>query len=226
MVTITTQGQGITSVLDPSTNPGEVLVEFDARNSDLEGSFFINEEWQNADIYLKTGSILTNMEVRFDLEFELLEVNLKSQIKVIPIHKFKKFIINNDLGHNISYVNCESYKYEDKTPLTGICEVVDSSYFGMIIKYRYNIKEPTYVPALDMGTQSPEILINNDILLLKGSTTFPLPKNKNKFLSLYEPLDDSVEVFMKRNKINHKNKDNLLQVLNYINSLSQTHLIQ
>ena len=213
-------GQGITSIVDNSTNPGEVLVEFDTRSSQLEGHYFINKDWQKSDIYLKSGFILSNMQTRFDLEYDILEVNIDEKIKVIPLHKLTKFTYYKDTSPVGNYVNCEYYKYNDNTPLTGICEVLDTCFYGVILKYGYEIKEATYVPALDMGSQSAEIIVETDVLLTKGRIFLPLPKNRNKFLDFYAPYD-SLKVFMKENKLNHKKREDLQQILDYVNEANR-----
>lgn len=218
--TIIAHGQGINSIVDHSTNPGEVLVEFDTRSINLEGHYFINKEWQKADIYFRSGSTLTKIDARFDLEFDLLEINMKGEIKVVPLYKLKKFVLYNNRGSSENYVNCESYNYEDGTPLTGVCEILDSSYYGMIKKFEYEIKEATYIPTHDMGSKSPEIIVKGDIFLTKESTSYPLIKKKNKLLELYKPWGDSIKVYIKKNKINIKKKEDLLQLLTYINELN------
>src|SRR5690606_18597920 len=69
-------------VIDHMTNPGEALEEIRLPPSSLEGSFYIEEEWQTGNVFLKKNQILKNFPLRYDLENELLELKTHDIVKV------------------------------------------------------------------------------------------------------------------------------------------------
>jgi hypothetical protein len=208
--------QGVKSLLDRDVNPGEILMEFDNRNREIIGNYYIDEDWNKGNIELKSGIIIKNQLIRYDLEYDLLEVKLPDELKVIPLHKMNYFWIIDWIDSNL-FLNCDSYSFEDGTPLSGICRVIEKSTYGAIIKYSYDIKDATYVPALDMGTKDDEILIKKHIFLTKNEMIYKLPGNRKDFYSFFMNPNTDIKSFMKQNKLNHKDPEDLSRILKYIN---------
>lgn len=213
--------QGIGSVLDKSTNPGEVLVEFDDRESTVLGDHFLFREWFPGDVILSSGTTVTNQKINYDIQSDRLEINLENQVKIVPASKLGYFVVI-DSGQNRARIfrGCNNFTMDDHVPLEGICEVVDSNYFGLVIKYSSEIKKATYVPALDMGNQNAQVIQQEQYFLSFGNRITPLPRKKSEFIKLYYPRVDDVERYIKENKLNHKNRMDLLKILTYLNNSS------
>ena len=208
--------QGIKSILDNEVNPGEVLMEFDNRNREIIGNYYINENWRKGNIVLKSGSEIKNQLIRYDLEYDLLEVKLPENVKVVPLRKLNCFRIIDQAELNV-FQNCDSYSFEDGTSLSGICQVIGEGYFGAIIKYMYDIKESTYVPALDMGKVEDEIIIKKYSFLTKGKTIYKFPGRKKDFFAFFMNPDVDIKSYMSRNHLNYKKEEDLTRILKYVN---------
>ena len=211
--------QGISSILDKSTNPGEVLMEFDNRSVNTKGSYYLLKDWQIGNILFDSGVFVGNQWINFDLEFDLLEVRFEEQIKVIPLRSIHNFVVKQSDNIERSFKPCNNFLLENSVPLVGICEVVDSNYFGLIIKYTADIKKATYVPALDMGKKEDEIIVSKKYFLTIGNNAFAIPGRKQLLVDLYAPFQDDLTWFMNENKLNFKKKHDLLQLLRYLNTL-------
>ena len=209
--------QGIKSILDHDINPGKLLVEFDNRTIDVKGTYYLDEDWRNGDILLKSGILIQNQMIRYDLEYDMLEVKIPDQVKIIPLRKLESYVTFGTPDNNLLFVNCERYSFEDGTPLSGICQVLDTGYYGGIMKFTYNLKEADYIPALDMGSKSHEIVLKSHIFLSKNKTIYKIPVKKKNFYNFYINPQVDIKLFMKKNKLNHRKPEDLVKVLHFIN---------
>jgi hypothetical protein len=208
--------QGVKSILDKEVNPGEVLMEFDDRDKEIIGNYYIHENWQKGNIVLKSGTEIKNQLIRFDLEYDLLEVKLSDNLKVVPLRKLNYYRIIDQAASNI-FQNCDVYSFNDGTSLSGICQVLEDEYYGAIIKYTYNIREATYVPALDMGKKDDEVIIKEYPFLTKDKIIYKIPGRKKDFYAFFINPDVDIKSYMREQGLNYKNKDDLIKILQYVN---------
>jgi len=208
--------QGMKSILDNEVNPGETLMEFDNRSKEIIGNYYIDDNWKKCNIELKSGILIKNQLVRYDLEYDLLEVKLADELKVIPLRKIKYYRII-DQGDSNLFQNCDSYSFEDGTPLSGICRVIAGGPCGAIVKYTYVVKEATYVPALDMGTQDEKIIHKEHIFLTKQGTIYKLPGKKKAFYSFFINPNSDIKSYMKQHHLKYKDPDDLAEILTFVN---------
>jgi len=209
-------GQGIGSIVDHSTNPGEVLMEFDTRSTEIKGSYYLFSDWRKGDIILNSGVSINDQWLNYDVEYDLIEVKLDEEVKIVPLSMLKEFH-KADRGHeNRFFQPCDNYFHDQKVPMVGICEVLDSNYYGLILKFDTDIKESTYIPTLDMGKKDDELVVIEKLYLTKGNQTIEIPKKKQNFIQLYPHMTD-LNSFLKEKKLNHKNKDDLIIILDFLN---------
>jgi len=211
-----TFGQGPT-LLDKSANPGEVFVEFDYRTYDVKGSYYLFEDWQKGDIELYTGTSISDQSINYNTENDMLEVMVESQVKVIPVQKIYRFTVKGKDEGKRFFIPGRYYILDEEVPLAGICEVVDSGYYGLLIRYSSDVKEATYVPELDMGKKEDEIIIIKKYYLSFGTNVCSIPKKKALFISLYEPHGEELESYMKEHKLNHRKVEELQVILSFLN---------
>lgn len=214
--TLSVVAQGMKSIVDVQTNPGEVLVEFDNRSREIVGNFYIEDAWRKGNVYLKSGTEIKNLLVRYDLEYDLLEVKLPDQLKVVPLRKIDFYKIIDRDSANI-YRNCDAYSFEDGTPLTGICRVIAEGLYGGIVKYSYQVREPTYVPALDMGDQREKVSIKQNLFLTRDNVLYELPARKKEFYDFFINPGFDIRLYMKENRLNRKDLNDLEKILREIN---------
>jgi hypothetical protein len=211
-----TFAQGISSVLDKSTNPGEVLVEFDNRSAEIKGSYYLFNEWQGGDLILNSGASINEQLLNYDVEYDLLEVKLADEVKIVPLSMLREFYILGKNDNKMLFLPCENYFYDQKIPMVGMCEVIDSNYYGLISRFDIDIKESTYIPAFDMGNREDELIVTKKLYLTKANKAIEIPKKKQSFIQLYPDRTD-LSSFIKEHKLNPKNKDDLLIILDFLN---------
>lgn len=209
-------GQGISAIVDHSTNPGEVLMEFDTRSPEIKGSYYLFNDWQKGDFMLKSGASINDQWLNYDVEYDLIEVKLDKEVKIVPLSMLKEFHTADSEHENQFFRPCDNYFHDQKVPMVGICEVLDSNYYGLISKFDTDIKESTYIPALDMGKKDDELVVIEKFYLTKGNRAIEIPKKKQNFIQLYPHRTDLIS-FLKEQKLNHKNQDDLLIILDFLN---------
>jgi hypothetical protein len=209
-------GQGISTIVDNSTNPGEVLMEFDTRSPAIKGSYYLFSDWQKGDFMLNSGASIKDQWLNYDVEYDLIEVKLDKEVKIVPLSMLKEFNTTNNKQENQFFLPCDNYFYDERVPMVGICEVLDSNYYGLISKFETDIKESTYIPTLDMGKKEDELIVIKKLYLTKGNYATEIPKKKQNFIQLY-PHTTDLNSFLKEQKLNHKNKDDLLIILDFLN---------
>jgi len=210
-------GQGISSIVDNSINPGEVLMEFDNRSPQIEGSFYLFDVWQKGEFTLNSGASISEQWLNYDVEYDLLEVKLDNEVKIVPLLMLKAFYLNVPAQENTFYRPCDNYFYEVKVPMAGLCEVIESNYYGLILRFMTDIKESTYIPALDMGNKKDELIIQKKLYLTTGDIAIEIPQKKQSFIQLYPDRSNDLTTFMKGQKLNHRNESDLLIILNFLN---------
>lgn len=209
-------GQGISSIVDNSTNPGEVLVEFDNRSAEIKGSFYLFSDWQKGDLTLNSGVSLSEQWLNYDVEYDLLEVKLVDQEKIIPLSMLKEFNIIGMEQERIFFRPCDNYFHDQIVPMVGMCEVIEANYYGLISRFDTDVKESTYIPALDMGKKEDELIVTKKLYLTVGNQAIEIPKKKQSFIELY-PDRPGLNSFIKEHKLSHKNIKDLRIILNFLN---------
>ena len=198
------------------------MVEFDNRSASLKGDYYILDKWYEGNITFKSGELITGLLTNYDLENDQVEVKYEDMIKVIPLLRIDNFVIADEDNSRL-FMPCENYNYGNGVLMAGVCEVLDSNYFGLIIKYTSEIKEATYVPALDMGKKEDEIILKKKYFLTIGKSAYEIPGRKQLFAELYAPYADDISLYLKKNKLNPKDDDDLHTILNYLNSSEVNH---
>jgi len=192
-------------------------MEFDNRSIEITGSFYLYDDWMKGDFYLESGASIGDQWINYDVEFDLLEVKLEKEIKVVPLTMLRQFVGFNGEGESRLFTRCSNFFYEQSVPMTGVCEVLDSNFYGLIIRYMTDVKEASYVPALDMGKKEDEHIIKREYYLTSGTRVMEIPGKKQAFYALY-PVDQNQLIdFIKKNKLNFRKESDLIKILEFIN---------
>lgn len=213
---LTLGAQGMVSILDKQTNPAEVLVEFDYRTTEIKGTYYL-QDWISGNIFLSSGPVIKDQMIRYDLEYDILEVQFEDQVKVVPIRKLLGFTVNREGSKDQYFKNGGHYVFSDGTRLSGICEVVDTSYYGLLIKYEYFIKKADYVPELDMGTRNDQIKIAEEWMITIADTVFTIPRQKKQFCDIYGNREPGLRDFIQSNKLRPRHIDDIKLINEYLN---------
>ncbi len=191
-------------------------MEFDTRSPEIKGSYYLFNDWQKGDFILNSGASIKDHWLNYDVEYDLIEVKLDTEVKVVPLTMLMEFYTTNSQKDKQFFRPCDNYFYDQNVPMVGICEVLDSNYYGLIAKFETDIRESTYIPALHMGEMDDEIVVIRKLFVTKGNQATGIPKKKQNFIQLYPHMTD-LNSFLKEHRLNHKNEEDLLIILNFLN---------
>jgi len=189
------------------------LTTIDSRIRELKGSPYMDEDFQ----YAKFSNHDKYFLMRYNAYQDILEINIDDSTYVLP----------KNLNYSVSFIEpkktYEIFQFEElKKPTTGFFVVVfKNNNFSLLIKEKIKAFEEV-LPKSGYNKYKPPTLkhIKDQIFIgYKNNTAILCPKKKRDFLKLFSNNSKEVEVYMKKNKLNFKNKLNLIQIFTFYDSL-------
>ena len=214
---VAAQNEGF--VLDRLTNPAEVFKEFDARVSKVKGTYYLDDRWNQGTIWLKNKKIIKNYLLKFDIENQWMEVKFDNDIKLLDLRWIKSFEWVDDEAKRSYFVSTSQYNFEDGVQRLGVFEVLSEGQLSLVTKTDTELREPNYVPALDMGDMDAKIYKVEKLFIVVDDVVKPFPKKRSEFLALFGDKSTKIEDYSKINKLKFRDKEDALQMFNYYNSL-------
>ncbi|MFB0947200.1 MAG: hypothetical protein ACI9V1_002967 [Spirosomataceae bacterium] len=216
------------NVGDRNISVGSNNMLFGTRQSDVEGDYYWNKDWQTANVYFYTqkyvgegGKMVTldsvnNIDLRFDIWNDVLEFNDASGIKTIPA-KYVSNVMTKGSDNSVNqFINPREF---GKTDVKGFFELLSTGKKGFLLASKEIIKQaPNYVPALGAGNQNTQ-LVKKDHYYWFSEGKLKEVKGKKDYFALMAPDKKQVEVFAKKNKLRGKSKEDLKAIADYYNQL-------
>jgi len=198
--------------LDQDLKRGNTFRTFDLRTTDLVGTVYVDEEFQPA----KINNDKKLYFARYDGYHMEMEVNAADGIHYLPktynlpllfTKTNKVYEVFDYKKNNEQFTAFFVVLSAGKTKLLAL-ETIE--YFeGVKAKSSYETSKPAKL----------ERSKDEYYIALEDSFATELPKKKKDFLSLFKDKSEKVEVFMKENKLNNKDQEDLVQLFNYYNTL-------
>lgn len=187
-----------------------------------KGSLYQDENWRLSQIIIRrsknTFDTIFDVSSRLDLRNNLIELMIDGQIKVAEGKNVERMILyNTTTGLQESYINADKLKLND-IPLLGFCKVLfEGDKMSLMERYYLEVAKGYYNAQLDVGSREDQIIKKKKTYLLKDGSLIEF--DKKKFFSLLDDDKQKVEAYVKDNKINIKDQDQLIVILNYFNSI-------
>lgn len=181
--------------------------------SDLLGTPYLNEEWENADIVLSHDDLLVkDIPIKVDLMNNWIEVNLKGKIFLLYLDDTHSFYFKNS---NDAFITGNSIV---KDSPAGFYKVLYNEKSSLFCQYSTNIKKSTYIPAFDVGEKDDKIIIEKTYYAFINNQLIELEKNKKKLIRQFKSNNEII-TFIKHNNINPKKEQDLIKFINYYDSI-------
>jgi len=174
------------------------------------GSYYLNEDWKKADIYMITDSaIVRNMETRIDLRTSELEIKYKGEVKVLPSYRVRSVVFTKDKSLFVTETLLKSSQ-------KGFYEVLVDDENTLLRKYDTKLMSPSYNIQLDAGNKSSKVVKEQSYFVFNDLGIVKLARTKNK---LKKQMNNQKEVFnfIDENKINPKKETNLIFLVKFLN---------
>ncbi|MEP5612972.1 MAG: hypothetical protein ABJP45_12025 [Cyclobacteriaceae bacterium] len=189
--------------------------------SEMEGTFYLDDEWREGDVLLTNELLIEDYPLKFDLQYNMLEFKFGDDIKVCPAHRIAKFSWRGADTQLRQFVNCKDFEFNDDVRLTGFFEVLydQEGSAKLLAKTNYDIAEPTYNVALDVGEKNSRIVKSDEYYLVVEKVAVPFTKSKAGNLALFQENEGNLKKYLKSNKLKFSKKEDLIQIVKYYDSL-------
>jgi|GEM_PF-2069821 hypothetical protein len=216
------------NVGDRNISVGSNNMLFGTRQTDVEGDYYWDKDWQTANVYFYTqkyvgegGKMVTldsinNIDLRFDIWNDVLEFNDASGIKTIPA-KYVSNVMTKSSDNLVSqFINPREF---GKTGVKGFFELLSTGKKGFLLASREIIKQaPNYIPALGTGNQNTQLVKKDHYYWFSDGKLEEVKRTKDYF-ELMTSSKKQVEAFAKKNKLRGKSKEDLKAIADYYNQL-------
>jgi hypothetical protein len=198
------------------TNLDNVTYGLPAPPGQVLGDVYIDPVWNIGNIMLQSGVVLERYNVRYDLKSQMLEIQTAKQVKLLDYKMIKTVIWKDDITTRL-FVSAASYKFEN-TALVGILEVLSDGNKPLLRRTTMHVKQPDYVPALDVGSRDAKIYKKTALYYSVGSDLHEV-KGKKAVLQALGDKATEMESFIETNDLGTKSERDLVRIFDYYNSL-------
>jgi len=132
------------------------------------------------------------------------------------------FDLNKNENQIIDFFNLKTkyalFKFEDKL---SYFVLKSSGKNSVLVKQNVELeKGKKKITQFDVEVKPKFYKSNDDFYIAFNNTDLKIvPKNKNSFLNLFNEQSSQIKKFVNKNKLSHKNIDDLVKIVNYFNSL-------
>lgn len=209
------------SILDRNVNPGQVINELPLPPPGMEGSFYLNENWLTGDFTItNSDKLYKNFPLRYDLKNQLLEIENNDQTKICTLPVLRTFSYRNHNNEIESYINTELIDDANKILPKSIAQVLYEDKLMLIGVPYVEVKDPTYVPAIDMGNRNQKILKKIDYYVINNARAHKITGSSfKKNEGIFGNKKSDVENYIKENRLKFNKEDDLVKIFDYYNSL-------
>jgi hypothetical protein len=203
------------------TYSGGDVEMFDLNPPSVQGTCYLEENWQLGTVSLKDGRILKQVPVRLDLELNQLEVNVQGSVRALPGRMVRQFEWLRPDGSMQYFINADLFG-SDTGIAEGFFEILYEGEYSLALKTDIIVAKPMYSQALDAGHKDTRILKKENMFLIGTSDNIlPAPKKKGDLSAIFGPVALELEEFIKSERISLRDADGLLALLRHYESLEK-----
>ena len=203
--------------LNVNTAPGGIVQTMHLPIIETLGTIYLYDEWSLGNIYLKNQSVIKDVRLKYDIEKDQFELNHKGQVRVLAGVFVSHFEYRDAKGQWKYYDSDSSFPGLGQIN-AGFFERVVEGDPGLFLKLDIEIIKPSYVAALDVGERTARYVQNASFYLLLDQRILELPRKKKGFYGLFGESAEHIKQYVKANKINIKQREDLVQVVKFVQS--------
>lgn len=193
--------------------PGENKIIIKDKPINLEGSPYLNEEWQTGSIILKNGDTIPSISLRLNV--------LKGEMQYQ--YEEKTYAIGAPEGLNEIIMGRRIFKYltytEDSKLKKNYFEVLSNGK-SCLLKYHYIVILPAnFNLALNSGNKNDQIVHKMKYYAKIGDSIIEIEKRGKNLISAFGNNEALISKYIKENKISLKNESDLITLIKYSNTL-------
>jgi hypothetical protein len=191
------------------------LSELPVKKGETVGSYYIDEEWHNANIELTTDEIIENYQVKINIKDKNIEIQTEEEILLLDLAKVANLEWENN-GIIESFTNFSSSVNGAELGFTQILYNGDTKLFS---KPTLVLLPANYNTAVAAGSNYDKYVIEKKLYLFKNNSLVLVKNNKSSVLKALSDKEEAIKTYIKVNKIKFKELSDLVLVLDYYNQI-------
>ena len=186
-----------------------------------KGSTYYADYWSRGTISLKNGQILEDKRLMYDIQNEIIELNIDKSIYIVTTREVSEFAwFDERMNEDYKFVSSDKFTFdENKVKIKTFCRVLEEGEIGLISLKESKLVKANYNQVLDVGEKADKIVQETSFYYLKYGQAILIPKSKKKFLELFEDKQAEIKKYMKSNNFNHTSVIGLVRTVQYYKSL-------
>jgi len=157
--------------------------------------------------------------LRYELLNEWLEIKVDGEIKLLPLEELREFTWVTPASQMLEhYIAQTTYRYKG-LPVEGIYKVLYEGKVKLLEKIEAKLIKPNYIPQLDAGNREYTYERSRTMYLERKGELKLFPKRKKDILRLFTPYYDEMKQFIKKEKLNVRDRKNLIQIVMHYDDL-------
>jgi len=180
--------------------------------------FYFDKKWNKSAIKLYGYEReVVGFNVKYNVKDERVEVMTRDGIKVFNCSTIKTLAWVDSLTHeNIFFVNAIEYKSENK--IDALLELLVEGKATLLKRTNLIFVKPDYVPALDVGSRD-EKLRKEEVYFVSIDQRLYKISNKESLVTIFKEKENSIDSFIKANKLKIKREEDLVKIITFANTL-------
>jgi hypothetical protein len=203
--------------MDLTDISGRTLVK-NKYDPDVQGTPFLNPDWDTAKITLSNGMVLSSLFIKLNIESNelyYLDSAHKEMIAMDGLVKKIEFLRFYD-RYSIPYVFKTGYPKIDKQNEIFFYQVFTEGKLELLMKNYKSIR----IDKKEMsGEVTKDFIDNSWMYLYANNAMIEFKKDKSAILLLMKDKEKEINQYLSTNKISFKKTVDLIKLFNYYNSL-------
>lgn len=182
------------------------------------GDTYLDPKWNMGSVMIADkNALVEGYPMKYDIKGQNVEIKTAAGVRLLDIKKVGHLVWLDSLTQIPHYfVNASKYK-NDGVPMIGLIEVLVDGEKSLFKKTNLNVKQPTYVPALDVGSRDTEIYKKSVFCYNNGLDIVEI-KSRKKFIESLGDAGAEIGNYIKENRLDVKTEADLRQIFEYYNS--------
>lgn len=196
---------------------GEALEAFDLRPRTVEGSLYLSDNWQRGAIKLKSGKVLNDHLMKFNLETNEIEIQLDEGVFVLSGQLVEEFTLEDWLGSGLLTFLSASVLPGADPEGPDFYQVVLEGEYALLMGPGVELYRPHYVPALDAGSLNTKAVRKDAYYLSDGGATREIPNGRKAAREFFSEINQAAEQFIQAEGIRFKTEEDYVRVVSFCN---------
>jgi hypothetical protein len=182
--------------------------------TDIKGTPFLFDDWVSGMVTLGNGETFKNVPLKYNVFDEKLYFkNPKNDELLEFVQPVKSFKFNESIGAGV---------FSKGFPV--IDKFNSETFYNVLFDGKVKLLNKKYKTVLEVrpynsATTEKSFVDRNEYFMVKGTEIKRIKNSKKDFLDIFSDKSTQIDAFIKKEKINFKNNDDLIKVFNYYDSL-------